>query len=87
MQYYVCYESKVLSPCQNDQFMPQRVPNRIVIYTKDVENITGKKERAARKLLQKIRIHFSKKSSEYITVEEFAEVTGIKAEYIHDFLL
>ncbi|MEP7197607.1 MAG: hypothetical protein ABI851_13890 [Saprospiraceae bacterium] len=67
--------------------MPQRVPNRIVIYTKDVENITGKKERAARKLLQKIRIHFNKKSSEYITVEEFAEVTGIKAESIHGFLL
>ncbi|MEO6692209.1 MAG: hypothetical protein ABIO44_07720 [Saprospiraceae bacterium] len=67
--------------------MPERVPNRIVIYTKDVENITGKKERASRKLLHKIRIHFNKKSSEYITVEEFAEFTGIKSESIHKFLV
>ena len=31
--------------------MSQLVPNRIVIYPKDVQNITGRKERAARKLI------------------------------------
>jgi hypothetical protein len=35
--------------------MTQLVPNRIVIYPKDVQKITGKKERTARKLIGDIR--------------------------------
>jgi hypothetical protein len=48
--------------------MPQLVPNRIVIYPKDVQNITGKKERSARKLISDIRQELGKSKQEFITI-------------------
>jgi hypothetical protein len=41
--------------------MQQTIPNRIVIYAKDIMNITGRKERAARKLLARIKNKYKKK--------------------------
>ena len=37
-----------------------RMPLRVVIYPKDVENITGLGDRAARKLVQKIKTGLGK---------------------------
>jgi hypothetical protein len=65
----------------------QGIPPRIVIYTKDVMNITGRKERTARRLLSLIRKHYSKKQNDFITVEEFCQFTGLKEEKIYPFLL
>ena len=66
--------------------MPELVPKRIVIYTKDVINITGKKDRAARKLLRAIRTSLNKSTKDYVTVDEFSKYTGIKEELIFRFL-
>lgn len=68
------------------KLMQELVPNRIVIYAKDVENITGRKERTARKLLKKIRDHFGKEQGEFITVFEFCQFTGLKIEQVQPFL-
>jgi hypothetical protein len=57
----------------------QTIPNRMVIYAKDIINITGRKERAAR-LLAKIRKKYNKKEGELISVYEFYEFTGLKEE-------
>lgn len=65
----------------------QGIPPRIVIYAKDVMNITGRKERTARKLLSQIRKRHQKKPTEFITVEEFCSYTGIKEEKIWPFLM
>jgi hypothetical protein len=35
--------------------MQVMIPNRIVIYAKDISNITGRKERTARKMIAQIR--------------------------------
>ena len=67
--------------------MQQTIPNRIVIYAKDVMNITGRKERAARKLLAKIRKKNEKKEGEFISIEEFCSFTGLKEEKVAPFLL
>lgn len=67
--------------------MPQLVPNRIVIYSKDVQNITGKRERTARKLLSDIRKKLGKLKSEFITVDEFCSHTGLKKDQVQEFLL
>ena len=53
------------------------VAKRIVIYAKDVENITGRKERTARKILQSIRVKLGRQKSEFVTISEFCEHTGI----------
>jgi hypothetical protein len=62
------------------------IPNRITIYTKDVMNITGRRERTARKLLAKIRRHFSIPRNGFVSIEEFCNYTGLKEERVSSFL-
>ena len=66
---------------------PQKMPGRIVLYAKDVENITGRKERAARKVLQKVREQFGKPKDGFVTVREFSLYTGIDEDLIREYLL
>jgi len=66
--------------------IPNRLPVRVVLYPKDIENITGRRGRTARKLLQKIRDALGKSKDEFITIHEFSLFTGIDEELIKDFL-
>jgi hypothetical protein len=63
--------------------MQGKIPTRICIYAKDIMNITGRKERAARKLLVQIRKKYKKKKGQFITAKEFAEFTGIDKALIN----
>jgi len=67
--------------------MQQAIPNRIVIYAKDIMNITGRKERAARHLLAQIRKKYKKNKGSFITTKEFCEYTGIAEELIRSFMV
>jgi ribosomal protein S3 len=67
--------------------MQQTIPNRIVIYAKDVMNITGRKERAARKLLAKIKKKYKKKPGEFISIKEFCEFTNLDERMVTKFLV
>jgi len=67
--------------------MQQLVPNRIVIYAKDIMNITGLRERAARDLLARIRKKYRKKKGEFVSIEEFCQFTGLKIELVRPFLV
>jgi len=67
--------------------MQQTIPNRIVIYAKDIMNITGRRERAARKLLARIRKKYKKKKGTFITIKEFCEFTDIDADLVKSFLI
>ncbi|MEJ8818545.1 hypothetical protein [Lacibacter sp. H407] len=66
--------------------VPNRLPTRVVLYTRDVENITGRRGRTARKLIQKIRDALGKSKDEFITIKEFSLFTGIEEDLIKDFL-
>jgi len=68
------------------RIMQQSIPNRIVIYAKDIMNITGRKERAARKLLAQIRKKYKKRRGEFISIDEFCEFTSLKKESVSVFL-
>ncbi|HEU4573769.1 MAG TPA: hypothetical protein VFS36_02105 [Chitinophagaceae bacterium] len=67
-------------------FSQKIVPNRIVIYAKDVMNITGRSERTARKILQQIRQASGKKKGSMVTVADFCRFTGIDQEMVTAFL-
>ena len=67
--------------------MQQTIPNRIVVYAKDIMNITGRKERAALKLLAEIRKKYKKKKGSFITTKEFCEFTDIDEDLIKSFLI
>ncbi|MFD0932775.1 hypothetical protein ACFQ0R_09240 [Psychroflexus salinarum] len=59
---------------------------RACIFPKDVHCLTGRSERYGRKLLQDIKKHFGKQPHQFVTVEEFAEYSGIKEEIITNYL-
>jgi archaellum biogenesis ATPase FlaH len=66
--------------------MQQTIPNRIVIYAKDVMNITGRKERPERQLLTKIKKKYNKKREDFISIDEFCEFTTLPLEKVNMFL-
>ena len=67
--------------------MHQTIPTRIVIYAKDIMNITGLHERAARALLAQIRKKYRKKKGEYVTIYEFCQFKGLKVEQVWPLLV
>lgn len=66
--------------------LPKKVQPRLVIYASDVERMTGRSPRTARKMLQDIRKKNNKSKSAFVTVREFAEHSGIDEASIKDFL-
>jgi hypothetical protein len=60
---------------------------RVVIYPKDVQQITGKSERYGRMLLKQIKTKLKKEEHQFVTVDEFCHFTGITPEQVHPFLL
>ncbi len=60
--------------------------NRICIYPKDVQRITGKSEKSGRRLLKKIREQLGKDKHQFITTEEFASYTDIAPELMQQYL-
>lgn len=62
--------------------MRKLTPTRMVVYTKDVALITGKSERTARKLLTRVRKHYSKDQRSLVTVEEFCAYTGFDPDAV-----
>jgi len=59
---------------------------RACIYPKDIQCITGRSERYGRALLNKIKAHYDKQKHQFVTVEEFAEYTGIKVDIIKEYI-
>lgn len=66
--------------------LPKTIPHRIIVYPKDVENITGRKDRTARTLMQNIRKAFGKQKHQFVTIKEFCAYTGIEEDLVRDFL-
>ena len=60
--------------------------NRIIIYPKDVQRITGKSDRYGRQLLNKIREQFAKEPHQFVSIEEFCQFTGLSFEQVTRFL-
>jgi hypothetical protein len=60
--------------------------NRICIYPKDIQRITGRSERYGRNLLDKIRISLKKQDHQFVSIDEFCTYTGLKRVDIEPFL-
>jgi hypothetical protein len=60
--------------------------NRIIIYPKDIQLITGKSERYGRMMLRRVKDHFHKANHHLVTVDEFCEYTGIGVEVVRGLL-
>ncbi len=60
---------------------------RLCIYPKDVQRITGKSEKTSRRLLQAIKTNLGKQEHQFITLDEFAQHTGIDANLVREYLV
>jgi hypothetical protein len=64
-----------------------KIPHRLFIYPKDVENISGRGIRTCRLIIQKIRKYYNKKPGAPVTIKEFCEFMNIKEELLKEFLI
>ena len=56
--------------------------NRLCIYTKDIQWITGKSASHSRYTLRKIKKYFNKEGHQPINVEEFCHYMGMRVELV-----
>ena len=54
--------------------------NRLCIYPKDIQIITGKSDRYGRYLIKRIKEHFNKEQHQVVTVDEFCQYMGLQQE-------
>ena len=56
--------------------------NRLCIYPKDIQIITGKSDRYGRYLIKRIKEYFNKQQHQVVTVEEFCQYMGLQLEAV-----
>lgn len=56
--------------------------NRVCIYPKDIQLITGKSYRQSIRLMQKIKKELNKLENEFLTIDEFCTYTGIRCDQV-----
>ena len=59
---------------------------RLCIYPKDVQRITGRSERYSRNLIRKIMQELNKKEHQFLTVSEFCIYTGIDEKKVKEII-
>lgn len=60
---------------------------RACIYAKDVQRLTGRSDRSARTLLEKIRKALNKNPNQFITLDEFSQYTGISKDVVLNYII
>lgn len=60
---------------------------RLCIYPKDVQVVTGKSERYGRSLIRQIKKKFSKENHQLVTIDEFCQYTGLCISSVRQVLL
>lgn len=55
---------------------------RVCIYPKDIQRITGKSYRQSIRLMQKVKKDLNKLENEFLTIEEFCNYSGLKYEQV-----
>ncbi len=57
---------------------------RICLYPKDIQVLTGKSERYARKLFSNIKVSLKKEKHQLLTIEEFCTYMGLPRQEVID---
>ena len=60
--------------------------NRICIYPKDIQIITGKSERYGRRIIKSIKDKLEKESHQLVTIEEFCEYMGLNISRVEELI-
>jgi hypothetical protein len=65
--------------------MARKVPDRMVVYIRDIRNITGKSRSSAQRMLQHVRIEHNKLPRELVSIQEFCATYGLNFEDVKDY--
>ena len=60
----------------------KNIHQRVCIYPKDIQRITGKSYRQSIRLMQSIKKDLNKSRNEFLTIDEFCSSTGLKYEQV-----
>lgn len=60
--------------------------DRVCIYPKDVQIVTGKSERWGREVIKKIKTHYSKEPHQLVSIDEFCKYTGLSVQQVMERL-
>jgi hypothetical protein len=55
---------------------------RLCIYPKDIQIVTGKSERYGRSIIQQIKKKYLKESHQLVTIEEFCNYIGLSEDKV-----
>lgn len=58
----------------------------MIVYTKDIQRITGKSERYGRKIIGKIKAKSGKEKHQLVSLAELCEFLGLKVEETRKYL-
>jgi phosphatidylglycerophosphatase A len=59
---------------------------RVCIYPKDVQLVTGKSERWGREIIKKIKTKFNKQDHQLVTIDEFCTYMGLSQQLVKEQL-
>ncbi len=60
--------------------------NRICMYPKDVQLVTGKSERYGRTIIKKIKDNLNKESHQLVTIDEFCTFMGLEISKVQGLI-
>lgn len=60
---------------------------RICIYAKDIQILTGKSERYARKIVAQIRKFYSKRTDQILTINEFCKYMDLDEQEVRKAMI
>ncbi|MFN8266966.1 MAG: hypothetical protein U0T69_13960 [Chitinophagales bacterium] len=59
---------------------------RVCIYPKDIQLITGKSERWGREIIKRIKEKYNKEDHQLVTIDELCSYLGIEPEMVRKLL-
>ncbi len=60
---------------------------RVIIYPKDIQLLTGKSERYARKLVAQVKKYYNKESHQPLSIKEFCQYMGLEFEEVKQVII
>lgn len=63
-----------------------KTPKRICIFPKDIQLITGRSARYGRNMINEIKFKLKKEPHQFVTIQEFADYSGLDVEMIKTFI-
>jgi len=62
------------------------IMNRVCIYPKDVQWLTGKSESQSRYIIRQIKKQYQKERYQAVTIEEFCSYMGLRVEKVRELI-